>query len=118
MVGHLNGMDVVLKTNLHVKTLLNRMTPALPTILRPAAARIEESLKAQFPQDGAPWTTVMPLEAVAHCVSRAMTLASVGEPLCDDPRFIATTLEHNKNGKLRHSYKNTRGSTLIVVCSF
>jgi hypothetical protein len=99
MVGHLNGMDVVLKTNLHVKTLLNRISPALPVMLWPAAARIEESLKTQFPQDVSSWTTIKPLEAVAHCVSRAMTLASVGEPTCDDPRFISTTLEHNKNGK-------------------
>ncbi|KAF2478185.1 cytochrome P450 [Lindgomyces ingoldianus] len=92
MTGHLNGMDVVLKTNLHVRTLLNRITPALPEIVKPARIRIAETMNKVFSQDTRNWKVVKPVEEVVYCVSRVITLASVGAPVCDDPEFILFTV--------------------------
>ncbi|CBF83089.1 hypothetical protein AN3256.2 [Aspergillus nidulans FGSC A4] len=95
MTGHLNGMNVVLKSNLHVKTLLNRITPALPAFLGPASARMQATMQETFPSVSS-WTTIEPLDLVVGCVSRAITLAAVGEPWCDDTELVNLTFEHTK----------------------
>ncbi|ORY11854.1 cytochrome P450 [Clohesyomyces aquaticus] len=97
MTGHLNGMDVVLKTNLHVRTILNRITPALPELLKPARTRIAETMSKVFPQDTRTWKVVKPVEEVVYCVSRVITLAAVGAPVCDDPNFIRLSFRHTTN---------------------
>lgn len=96
MTGHLNGMSVVLKSNLHVKTLLNRISPALPALLGPASTRMEETLYDVFPHESNSWTTIEPMDLVVRCVSRAITLAAVGQPICDDPGLVELLFAHTK----------------------
>ncbi|KAL4999869.1 cytochrome P450 [Aspergillus recurvatus] len=97
MTGRLNGMNVVLKSNLHVKTLLNRITPALPALLGPASTRIQETMQDIFPNDSRCWTTIEPMDLIVRCVSRVIALAAVGEPVCDDPEFVDLIFEHTKS---------------------
>ena len=80
LLGHLTGTDVVLKTNHHVKALLNRITPILPELLKPSQDRIEETLTRVFPQTNDIWTVVEPLDKIALCFSRCMTLVTIGDP--------------------------------------
>ena len=91
-------MDVVLKTNHHVKMLLNRITPALPDLLQPSMIRIEETLTSLFPQDTATWTAVKPVDKIVLCISRSITLATFGAPTCDDSELVRTFMEHTRNG--------------------
>ena len=98
MTGHLNGMNIVLKTNLHVRVLHNRITSALPDLLKPVSARIGETIKSIFTQNTDSWNTVEPMDLVVYSVSRGVSLANVGAPLCDDPDFIRLICEHTKNG--------------------
>lgn len=98
LLGHLNGMDVVLKTNHHVKMLLNRITPALPELLKLSRPRIEETLTSLFPQRTDAWTAVKPVDKVVLCISRGVTVATFGLPTCDDPELIHTFMAHTRNG--------------------
>ena len=91
-------MDVVLKTNHHVKMLLNRITPALPELLQPSRERIEETLYSLFPQKTDEWTAVKPVDKIVLCISRSITLAAFGPPTCDDPELVRTFMEHTRNG--------------------
>ena len=99
LLGHLNGMDVVLKTNHHVKMLLNRITPALPELLKPSQIRIEETLSRLFPQKTDVWTAVKPVDKIVLCISRSITLVTFGPPICDDPELVHTFMEHTRNGE-------------------
>lgn len=92
-------MDVVLKTNHHVKALLNRITPALPELLKPSQDRIQETLTKMFPQTNDIWTVVEPLDKIVLCFSRCMTLVTMGDPICDDPELVHTFMKHTKNGE-------------------
>ena len=92
-------MDVVLKTNHHVKMLLNRVTLALPDILRPSQVRIKETLTNLFPQSTDAWTGVKPVEKIVLCISRSTTLATFGEPTCEDPELARRFVEHTTNGQ-------------------
>lgn len=100
MTGLLNGLDIVLKTQLHVKTLLQRISPALPDLLKPSSVRIEQAIDATFPQDTERWTMLEPIDKVVYCVSRAISLASTGSPACDNPDLIRLTFEHTKHGEV------------------
>ena len=92
-------MDVVLKSNHHVKLLLNRFTPALPVLLQPCCVRVNETLTELFPQDTTNWTRIQPVEKIVLCISRSITFIAFGSPVCDDPEIIRAFMEHTKNGK-------------------
>lgn len=98
LLGNLNGMNVVLKTNHHVKMLLNRITPALPELLKPSQTRIEETLTSLFPQRTDAWTAVKPVDKVVLCISRGITVVTFGAPTCDDPELVRTFMLHTRNG--------------------
>jgi hypothetical protein len=98
LTAYLNGMDIVLKTSHHVKMLLSRITPALPTLLRPASVRVQRSITEKFPQSTVEWTPVKPLDKIVHCISQAVTLITFGEPVCDDPKLVRLCYEHTYNG--------------------
>lgn len=92
-------MDVVLKTNQHVKLLLNRITPALPDLLGPSQSRIGETMTSLFPQGTDIFVAVKPLEKIVLCISRSLALATFGEPNCDNPELVRTMMEHTRNGQ-------------------
>ena len=98
LTGYLNGMDVVQKTNHHVKMLLTRVTPALPGLLKPASRRIESTITGLFPQDTISWNTVEPVDKVVYCISQAVALVTFGPPVCDNPKLIRLCYEHTLNG--------------------
>ena len=98
LLGHLNGINVVLETSFHVKLLLNKVTPSLPHFFEPAASRIQEALSHEFPQSATEWVVVEPLDKVALCISRAMTLMIFDTPTCDNLELIRTFVDHAENG--------------------
>lgn len=100
MIGHLNGMNVVLDTQLHVKTLLQRIGPAPPELLKPASGRIGDAISKVFAQETVDRSIVEPIDKVVYCVSRAISLTSVGTPVCDDQDLVRLTFEHTKDGTL------------------
>ena len=99
LLGHLNGINVVLKTNHHVKILLNRVTPSLPQLLAPSQTRIGETMQELFPRGTDVWTTIKPVDKVVLCFSRSLTLATFGEGTCDDPELVRTFKDHTENGE-------------------
>jgi hypothetical protein len=92
-------MDVVKETNHHVKMLLARVTPALPVLLPSIKLRIQRTIHEDFPQSVESWKSVRPVEKVVHCISQAVTLATFGPPICDDPKLIRLCSEHTLNSK-------------------
>ncbi|PVH97411.1 cytochrome P450 [Periconia macrospinosa] len=88
LTGYLNGMDVVKETNHHVKLLLARVTPALPTLLPSIKSRIEHTIAETLPQDRDSWTTIRPINIIVHCISQAVTLTTFGPPICDNAELI------------------------------
>ncbi|KAF4622725.1 hypothetical protein G7Y89_g14301 [Cudoniella acicularis] len=97
LLGHLNGINVVLETSFHVKILLNKVTPSLPYFFKSAASRIQETLGYEFPQSTTMWTAVKPLDRAALCISRAITLMIFGAPTCDNPELIRAFVDHAEN---------------------
>ncbi|KAI9685808.1 MAG: hypothetical protein M1820_010731 [Bogoriella megaspora] len=97
LLGNLNGMDAVLETDLHVKMLLNRISPALSELFKPANSRIMETLTNLFPQSTKDWSTVKPLDKIVLCISRGITLAVFGPPACDDMLLNKTFVKHTQH---------------------
>ncbi|KAL9011895.1 MAG: hypothetical protein Q9180_009142 [Flavoplaca navasiana] len=89
-------MNVVLGTSLHVKTLLQRISPALQELCKPASLRVEQSIETVFPQSTENWTTLQPIDKVVYCVSCVISLASVGTPVCDRSDYIRLTFQLTK----------------------
>lgn len=97
LTGNLNGMNVVIPSNHHVKMLLNRVTPALPEFLKTASVQVEETLGNLLPQDKNSWTTICPLNPIVFCVARTIALVTFGHPICDDPDLVRLCCDHTRN---------------------
>ncbi|KAI1114204.1 putative cytochrome P450 [Nemania sp. NC0429] len=88
VLGHVTGLNVVRKTNHHMRVLLGRVSPMLPTMLQPTAHRISAAVARLFPQNGNSWDMIDPLEIISECVTEAIVLILYGRPTCDNPEVV------------------------------
>ncbi|KAI1746853.1 putative cytochrome P450 [Xylaria castorea] len=88
VLGQPTGRNVVRKTNHHIKGLLGRVSPMLPTLLQPTAHRISAAVTRLFRQNCKAWETIEPLETISQCVSEGIVLALYGRPTCDSPEVL------------------------------
>ena len=99
LLGHLNGVEIVKTTSLYFKTIMNKVTPALPSLTTSLKVRIGREIDSMFPQDSGQWTTIEPLQKIVHCISSAFSMITVGAPLCDDPEHIRLMSEQATLGE-------------------
>lgn len=108
-------MNVVLRTDRHVKMLLNRITPALPQLVPPIRRRIQETLLDTFPQDKINWMNIKPVDKIVLAISRGVALVLFGTPDCDKAELYTTMTKHTQNGKLKCSSLRPILSTLTAA---
>jgi len=109
LLGHLTGMNVILKTSYHVKTLLSRISPAAAEFTPPMAKRMAARLSLLLPQDPKASAVINPVDVLVRCVSEGLALTLFGPPICNDPELVRLCHEHTKNGML------TRRSLIIYI---
>ncbi|KAL6720897.1 Thromboxane-A synthase [Lecanora helva] len=88
LVGHLNGVDIVKTSNLHFKTIMNKVTPALPSMTAPLKQRLCQDIDLVFPQSKECWESIEPLNKVVYCISSAFSMIAVGELICENPEHV------------------------------
>ncbi|KAI2627382.1 putative cytochrome P450 [Hypomontagnella submonticulosa] len=88
VLGHLNGLNIVLKTSTHLRVLLGRVSPAIPDLTQETAQRIAAAVTRYFPRQNESWKTITPLEDFTRCVTEGIALALFGRPTCDNPVLI------------------------------
>lgn len=95
LLGHLNGIEIVKTSSLYFKTIMNKVTPALPKLTTSLKVRIGQEIESTFPQDSEQWITIEPLQNIVHCISSAFSLIAVGAPLSGDPEHIRLMSEQS-----------------------
>lgn len=98
LLGNLTGMKVVKETSYHVRMLQGRISPALPELFSPMAARISASMKGNFPQTFN-WAAMRPLPATVRCFSQGIALVLYGTKMSANPRLIELTYELTEDSK-------------------
>ncbi|KAI1373128.1 cytochrome P450 [Hypoxylon crocopeplum] len=97
LLGHLTGMDVILKTSYHVRTLLSRISPAVGEFTPPMAKRMTAKLVRLLPQQPGSWAQIDPVDALVQCISEGLAQTLFGPPICNDPELTRLCHEHTKN---------------------
>jgi cytochrome P450 len=110
-------MDVVKETNHHVKMLLSRVTPALPSLLGDLMARVQDTITDTLPQSSEEWQAIEPVHKVVHLISKAVTLTTFGAPICDDPALVRLCYEHTLNSGLDRTPLLDHMLTVLLVFS-
>ncbi|KAI9666050.1 MAG: hypothetical protein M1821_003985 [Bathelium mastoideum] len=95
--GHINGIDIVTKTDLHVKTVEHKLTPALPALTDPIKSRIGRAISEKLAPRTSEWVTVEPMRVILYCVSLTTSLLTVGAPLCDNSEYTGLIEEQTQN---------------------
>lgn len=99
LLGHLNGVEIVKTSHLYFKTILNKVTPALPNLTGILKLRLGQEIESVFPQNSEQWSDIEPLDKIVHCISSAFSLIAVGPPLSNDPEHIRLMSEQARLGK-------------------
>lgn len=97
LVGFANGIGIVTETDLHVKAVQNKITPALPILVEPMRVMVEKFIRETLPQDSH-WMAIKPYDRLAQLVNQLTALVTVGSPLCDDSRYVELASAHTRNG--------------------
>lgn len=97
--GWLNGMNVVNETSHHVKMLLARVTPALPTLLPAVSRRAQSAIDDNLPKKNEDWKAVSLVEEMVLCFSQASAITLFGPPICDTPELVRLSCDFTKNSK-------------------
>ncbi|KAI0444327.1 cytochrome P450 [Xylaria telfairii] len=86
-LAHLTGLELTAKASYQTRILQRRVSPALPELFLPVAARISKAIKLSLP-DSKEWTVIKPLAVAVPCFSEGMSLVLFGEELVKNPRLI------------------------------
>ena len=99
LLGHLTGVDIVRKTNFHVKILLSRISPAIPRFLQPVTQRMYNAVDSKISQTSNKWTAINPLDFSVQCVSAGVAYLLYGEPTCDSPDLVRLCYRHTADSE-------------------
>lgn len=94
LLGHLTGVDIVRKTDFHVKILLSRISPAIPKFLQPVTQRMYNAVDSRVSQNPKEWKVINPLDFSVQCVSTGVSYLLYGQPTCDNPDMIRLCYKH------------------------
>ncbi|KAI1465433.1 cytochrome P450 [Daldinia caldariorum] len=89
-------MDVILKTNYHVKTLLGRISPIISEATPLMAERMTARLNQFFPGEPGVWVSIDPVDVLVKCISECLAFTLFGPPICDNPELVRVCHEHNE----------------------
>lgn len=114
MGGHTN-MNIILKNNLHFRTLQLKLTPNLTNLTEPMQEELNLAVKEELPECSGDhtsstseattnsrterWVTIRPYHSILALVARISARIFVGLPLCRNAEWLEVSTQFTENGK-------------------
>jgi cytochrome P450 len=91
------NMDIILKNNLHFRTLQEKLTPNLNHLTSPMQDELDHAVDMDLPECEYDWVAMKPYHTVLRLVSRISARIFLGKPLCRDERWLEISTEYTEN---------------------
>ncbi|KAF2641486.1 cytochrome P450 monooxygenase-like protein [Massarina eburnea CBS 473.64] len=93
--GHTN-MNIILKNNLHFRTLQEKLTPNLSRLTRPMQDELNYACKIDLPECE-DWVAIKPYYTILRLVSRISARIFLGLPYCRNEEWLEISTEFTEN---------------------
>lgn len=90
-------MDIILKNNLHFRTLQEKLTPHLNHLTAPMQDELNYAIEKDLPKCDGEWVAIKPYHSILRLVSRISARIFLGQPLCRDERWLEISTEFTEN---------------------
>ncbi|KAF7958294.1 hypothetical protein EAE96_001845 [Botrytis aclada] len=97
LMGRHTNMDVILRNNLHFRTLQEKVTPNLGSVTVPMQEELNHALQHDFPNNEDEWVTIKPYHTILRLVSRLSARVFLGTPLCRNEQWLEISTEFTEN---------------------
>lgn len=95
--GYWTNMDIILKNNLHFRTLQEKLTPNLNHLTAPMQDELNYAIVKDLPECDGEWVAIKPYYSILRLVSRISARIFLGKPLCRDERWLEISTEFTEN---------------------
>ncbi|KAF2198223.1 cytochrome P450 monooxygenase-like protein [Delitschia confertaspora ATCC 74209] len=94
--GHTN-MNIILKNNLHFRTLQEKLTPNLSKLTRPMQEELNFAVDNELPECDDDWVAIKPYYTILRLVSRISARIFLGLPYCRNEEWLEISTEFTEN---------------------
>lgn len=91
-------MNLILRSNLHFRTIQTKLTPMLGSLTRPMEEEVKFAMDKHF-QQSEEWTMIKPFHEILELVARTSARVFVGLPLCRTEKWLEITTQFTEQGR-------------------
>ncbi|OGM45786.1 hypothetical protein ABOM_005478 [Aspergillus bombycis] len=96
LMGSSTNMHIILRSNLHFRTLQLKLTPHLNTLTRPMQDETKEK-EERVNRTTDDWVTIKPYHTLLDFVARVSARIFLGKPLCRNPEWLEISTQFTEN---------------------
>ncbi|PYH91567.1 cytochrome P450 [Aspergillus ellipticus CBS 707.79] len=97
LMGSSTNMHIILRSNLHFRTLQLKLTPNLNSLTRPMQEEVNFAMEQELTQSEDEWVTVKPYHTILDFVARVSARIFLGKPLCRNPEWLEVSTQFTEN---------------------
>lgn len=99
LLGPYTEMNLILRSDLHFRTIQTRLTPHLGSLTAPMEEEVDYALRNSFPRCDDDWITIKPYHTILELVASTSARVFVGLPLCRSKTWLEISTQFTENGK-------------------
>ncbi|KAF7531231.1 hypothetical protein G7054_g9086 [Neopestalotiopsis clavispora] len=97
LMGSSTNMHIILRNNLHFRTLQLKLTPNLNSLTRPMQDEVNFAVEKELTESEDQWVSVKPYHTILDFVARVSARIFLGKPLCRNPEWLEISTQFTEN---------------------
>ncbi|RDL34575.1 Uncharacterized protein BP5553_07703 [Venustampulla echinocandica] len=97
LMGSHTNMNIILRNNLHFRTLVEKVTPNLNFLTAPMQDELDYAVEKDLPECEGEWVSIKPYHVILRLVSRISARIFLGLPLCRSEEWLEISTEFTEN---------------------
>ncbi|KAL2038431.1 hypothetical protein N7G274_008770 [Stereocaulon virgatum] len=117
LMGRHTNMNIILRNNLHFRTLQLKLTPNLSFLTAPMQEELNYAIDKELP-NCEDWVIIKPYHSILKLVARISARIFLGLPLCRDENWLEISTEFTENGEwddFRKGHRYIRKAKKLLV---
>ncbi|KAF2183915.1 cytochrome P450 [Zopfia rhizophila CBS 207.26] len=95
--GNHTNMNIILKNNLHFRTLQEKLTPNLAKLAQPMQDELDFAINKELPRCDGEWVAIKPYHTILRLVARISARVFLGVPMCRNEEWLEISTEFTEN---------------------
>ncbi|KAI1799845.1 cytochrome P450 [Daldinia bambusicola] len=97
LMGSATNMHIILRNNLHFRTLQLKLTPKLNSLTKPMQEEVNFAVENELSDSEDEWVTIKPYHTVPDPVARVSARIFLGKPMCRDLEWLEVSTQFTEN---------------------